>query len=57
MKNTENWDWSPGKKVVADVSKWHSEYETVEEPYVSPDGEQIAAIVKIDDESFTVMRK
>lgn len=54
MKNIENWDWTTGKKVVADISGWQSEYESVEEPYVSPDGEQIAAIVQIEEETVSV---
>lgn len=54
MKNVENWDWTPGKKIVADLSKWRSEYQAVYEPYTSPDGEKIAAIVQDDEESFTV---
>ncbi len=54
MKNSENWDWSPGKKVVADFSSLASEFEAVEEPYVSPDGERIAAITKVEEETYTV---
>jgi hypothetical protein len=43
------------KKVVADISAWKSDYAYVEEPYVSPDGEQIASIIKDEEENFTVI--
>lgn len=54
MQNSENWDWAPGKKVVADLGKWRDTYEAMEEPYASPDGERVAAIVKTGEESFSV---
>lgn len=49
MGSSRNWDWTPGKKAVADFSQWPADFDIVEEPYVSPDGEQIAAVV-VDSE-------
>ena len=54
MQNIENWDWAPGKKIVADLGQWHETYEAMEEPYASPDGEKIAAIVQTGEEAFSV---
>lgn len=48
------WDWNVGKKVIADLGQWHRMFEWIEEPYVSPDGEIIAAIVKLENAAFSV---
>ena len=52
--NHSQWDWNAGKKVIADLNQWRNTFEWVEEPYVSPDGETVAAIVKIDEMTFSV---
>jgi len=54
MQNNEHWDWAPGTKSIANLGEWLSAFEAVEEPYVSPDGEKIAAIVKVDEGSYSV---
>lgn len=52
--NYSQWDWNVGKKVIADLSHWYNAFEWIEEPYVSPDGEKIAAIVKTGEMTFSV---
>ncbi|MFC1816714.1 electron transfer complex subunit TmcD, partial [Thermodesulfobacteriota bacterium] len=54
MVNLNNWDWEIGKRVVADIGDWKSRFEYMEEPYTSPDGEKIAAIVKNEEAEFCV---
>ena len=53
MIDSRHWDWEPGEKKVP-VAPWKEKYQWVEEPYASPDGEKIAAIVNIDDGEFNV---
>lgn len=50
----ENWDWDIGKRKVADFAAWQERFSYLEEPCASPDGESIAAIIRNDDEEFTV---
>ena len=54
MTDTSNWDWETKEKLVSDLNEWKSSYNWVEEPYVSPDGEKIAAIVNTDDMEFNI---
>ena len=53
MSNAMNWDWDTREKRFA-VGAWRDTFGWVEEPYVSPDGEKVAAIVRLEDESFSV---
>ena len=53
MVDSQSWDWDPGEKKIS-IGSWKDEYQWVEEPYVSPDGEKVAAIVNIDEGEFTV---
>ena len=48
-----NWDWQSGEKQI-DMTGWRDNYQWVEEPYASPDGESVAAIVNVDEGEFTV---
>ena len=48
------WDWETGSKEIADMSQWQSQFNWVEEPYVSPNGETIAAIVNLAEGEFNV---
>ncbi|MFW6284088.1 MAG: hypothetical protein ACOC1H_01710 [Desulfosalsimonas sp.] len=50
----EEWDWTPGQRKIGDFPAWRDRFSYMEEPYVSGDGEKIAAIVKTEDETFTV---
>jgi hypothetical protein len=54
MPDLENWDWKSKEKMVADTAEWKVRFEDVWEPYVSPDGEKIASIVKIGEGEFNV---
>jgi len=54
MQDLTNWDWNVGKKQIADVSQWKDKFGYMEEPYISPDGEKVAAIVRNEDEEFTL---
>ena len=53
MKSPESWDWETGRKEVP-FSSWQDQYEWVEEPQSSPDGESVAAIVKTGESEFNV---
>ena len=53
MVDSRNWDWESGEKKIS-LDSWKDEYRWVEEPYVSPDGEKVAAIVNVDEGEFTV---
>ena len=53
MNHNPNWDWETQEKRFA-FGAWRETYDWVEEPYASPDGECVAAIVRLEDESFTV---
>jgi hypothetical protein len=53
MGDVNKWDWDSGEKKVP-FSEWKDGYRWVEEPYASPDGEKIAAIVNIDEGEFNV---
>ena len=51
MHNSDSWDWDAEKRLVTDTGQWRNKFDYIEEPYVSPDGEKIAAIVK-DEEAM-----
>jgi len=48
------WDWEPGEKIVADLGQWSAQFEWIEEPQVSPDGEKVAAVVNTGSNEFDV---
>ena len=54
MHNISGWDWEIGKKLIADISTWEGMFENIEEPYASPDGEKVAAVVKTGEMEFSV---
>ena len=56
MHAIESWDWGIGKRLVADTGQWRESFDYTEEPYVSPDGEKIAAIVKDPEETASTVR-
>ena len=49
-----DWDWDPGSTEIAVISDWQKKFKWVEEPYVSPNGEKIAAIVNLAEGEFNV---
>ena len=53
MIDRSNWDWETKEKAVP-IDPWKENFSWVEEPYASPDGEQVAAIVNIDEGEFNV---
>lgn len=53
MKNETPWDWHSEKKEIP-VKEWQERFNWVEELNVSPDGEQIASIVNLDEAEFSV---
>ena len=53
MQDTSHWDWEVGDKQI-DVASWKERFGWVEEPYASPDGESVAAIIRMEDDQFTV---
>ena len=54
MNNSSAWDWETGKRMIADVGQWRKTFEWIEEPYVSPDGEKLAAVVKTGEMEYGV---
>ncbi|MEJ2057713.1 MAG: hypothetical protein P8X39_07735, partial [Desulfofustis sp.] len=53
MAEEQSWDWENGEKRIP-FEEWKENFRWVEEPYVSPDGENIAAIVNVDEGQFDV---
>ena len=53
MADVKEWDWIDRNKK-RPFSEWKNQYEWIEEPYVSPDGEKIAAIVRDEEDLFNV---
>ena len=53
MQEPEAWNWEPGDQTVP-LNGWKNQYQWVEEPQASPDGESVAAIVKQDEAEFTI---
>lgn len=51
---SKGWDWEKGKRTILPSVAPKAEYFWQEEPYVSPDGERFVAIVRREDESFTM---
>ncbi|MCW7753629.1 WD40 repeat domain-containing protein [Desulfobotulus sp. H1] len=49
------WDWQTGRRIVADLDQWKKEYGYVEEPFMRPDGEEAAAIVRTDEAEYSVI--
>lgn len=54
MVNIQKWDWNTKEKMVADTTGWPNQFEDVQEPYVSPDGEKIASIVQLGEGEYSV---
>ena len=54
MSSKSEWDWNIGQRDIADTAQWRKKFNWVEEPYVSPDGEKIAAIVNLSEGEFSV---
>ena len=54
MIDKTKWDWTPGRKQVADLQHWHQAYNWVEELQASPDGEKVAAVVNLDEAEYTI---
>lgn len=52
--DTAGWDWEKGKRTVLSSVAPKDAYLWQEEEYVSPDGETMAAVVRLEDESFTM---
>lgn len=53
MIDSNKWDWETGEKSVH-IGEWRNEFGWVEEPYTSPDGEKVAAIVNVGEMEFNV---
>jgi hypothetical protein len=54
MQDTDNRDWELGEKTPARPGEWAGQFEWVEEPEVSPDGERLAAVVNTGEDGFTL---
>ncbi len=48
------WDWEVGEKKIADTLYCAPQFQWIEEFQVSPDGEKVAAVARLEDDSFTV---
>jgi hypothetical protein len=53
MVDVNSWDWETGEKTVS-LSEWEGRFKWIEEPYASPDGERVAAVVNIEEGEFNV---
>ena len=53
MIDGKHWDWETGQKKIP-MADWQDRFDWVEEPYASPDGEKVAAIVNAGEETFSV---
>jgi hypothetical protein len=53
MDISNSWDWNAGKRDIAQFGNWPTSFDWVEEPYASPDGEAIAAVVKTGEMEFS----
>lgn len=51
---TSGWDWEKGKRTVLSSVAPKDGHLWQEEAYVSPDGETFAAVVRLEDESFSL---
>ena len=49
MAEIESRDWQTGEKCIADVAEWKKRFPIVQEFAVSNDGENIAAVVEIEN--------
>lgn len=54
MEDINSWNWETGSRDIADINQWKDTFNWVEEPYVSPNGENIAAIVNLAEGEFNV---
>ena len=54
MHRKSGWDWEISKRVIADIEHWRHLFNWVEELYVSPDGEKVAAVVNLAEGEFNV---
>ena len=55
MSFAQSWDFTPGVRVVLDDMRQCSrEYEWLEEPHVSPDGERVAMVAALPDPALSV---
>ncbi len=54
MDNKTQWDWNLGQRDIADMAQGQDRFTWIEEPYVSPDGEKVAAIANLAEGEFTV---
>jgi WD40 repeat protein len=54
MSEYSAWDWGIGSRTVADLSECDCDVEWREENQVSPDGEEVAAVVKTGEAEFSV---
>lgn len=54
MADSEGWDWSKGRKVLADLAQLSSKYSRIDEYAASPDGEKLAVVAKAGEGDFLV---
>lgn len=54
MGQKSAWDWEVGQKTVVDSLSPLEGHGWQEEPYVSPDGETVAAVVQVDEGEFSI---
>ena len=53
MEEKQSWDWNTDLKEIP-VKEWQDRFNWVQAPRVTPDGEQVAAIVNTDEMAFSV---
>ena len=53
MEDKQSWDWSTPLKEIA-FKEWETQFNWVEDPCITPDGENIASIVNLDEAVFDI---
>ncbi len=53
MEGKESWDWTTQSKEIP-IKEWESQYNWVQDPCVSLDGERVASIVNVDEMAFGI---
>ena len=54
IKTNNDFDWETSFKLIAQVDEWRQEFAEIQECMASLDGERMAAIVKTEDDTYTV---
>lgn len=54
MQTMANWDWSPGEREIGKTGTCSQEFQWMEEPQASPDGEKLAAVINLGEDGVSI---